>query len=102
MLRCVLCTGWTELTLLYFPASGSRALFDNCSALASADPLCVCTLSSYTEGQMGHALSCLAPRAASSFPSDPESIARQLKALARDGNHLRLQVCFVLNIYAWL
>jgi hypothetical protein len=51
---------------------------------------------------MGHALSCLAPRAASSFPSDPESIARQLKALARDGNHHRLQVCFVLNIYAWL
>ena len=41
---------------------------------------------------MGHALSCLTPRAASSFPSDRHSIARELKALAKDGNHHRLQV----------
>lgn len=41
---------------------------------------------------MGHALSCLAPPAAS-FPSDAQSVARELTALARDGNHHRLQVC---------
>ena len=50
---------------------------------------------------MGHALSCLTP-AASSFPSDAQSIARELRALARDGNQHRFEVRVARDMYSWL
>ena len=68
--------------------------------LGPAPSVCVRCIA-IQRGIMGHALSCLTP-AASSFPSDAQSIARELRALARDGNQHRFEVRVARDMYSWL
>lgn len=49
---------------------------------------------------MGATLSCLGPGGAQdSFPSDRQSVARELLGLARAGNYHRIKVCSYVHVW---